>query len=79
MLDNLGRACRQARLDADLRQIDISTTAGTTHATISRFETGRSWPLNADSVVAAYAAECRIRPLDLWRQALEDWIANTSE
>jgi hypothetical protein len=75
LLDHLGRACRQARLDAGLRQIDIATEAGTSHASISRFESGKRWPLDPERHVEAYAHECGLRPQDLWRDALEKWYS----
>jgi transcriptional regulator with XRE-family HTH domain len=75
MLDYIGRACREARLEADLRQIDIATTAGTTHATVSRFETGSSWPIDPDALVSAYADDCDVHPLTLWTRALEYWAS----
>lgn len=75
LLDHLGRACRQARIDAGLRQIDIATEAGTTHATISRFEAGKRWPLDPERLVDAYARECAARPRDLWHQAVDNWYS----
>lgn len=75
MLRYLGQACREAREVAGLRQIDIATTAGTTHATISRFETGRAWPIDPDRVVGAYGSELDIAPIELWLAAVERWHA----
>lgn len=73
MLHHLGAACRDARKTAALRQIDIATAAGTTHATISRFETGKRWPVDPDRILAAYAVELGIDPWDLLQSALDAW------
>lgn len=73
MLDHLGQACREAREFGDLRQIDIATRANTTHATISRFETGEYWPRDPDRIVAAYAAELGVSSRSLWQLALQRW------
>jgi transcriptional regulator with XRE-family HTH domain len=76
LLPHLGRVCREARVNAGLRQIDVATAAGTSHASLSRFETGRYWPKNPDAWVDAYAAETGIEPLDLWAAAVEAWRAS---
>lgn len=73
MLDHLGQVCARARERAGLRQIDIATAAGVSHVTIHRFETpGGGDPRDLDSVVEAYAEECHLRSVDLWRQAVDD-------
>jgi transcriptional regulator with XRE-family HTH domain len=54
MLDCLGAACRDARTDAGVKQLDVATRAGTSHASISRFENGRSWPrIPLDTLLSA--------------------------
>lgn len=73
MLQHLGRVARAARKQAQLRQIDIATTADVAHTSISRFELAESWPLDPDHVVAAYAEEIGVDPRDIWRAALDDW------
>ncbi len=78
MLHHLGQTCRAAREAADLRQLDIATAAATTHATISRFETGRAWPLDPDRVVEAYALELGVAPLALWSDAVSQWRESAS-
>jgi transcriptional regulator with XRE-family HTH domain len=70
MLIPLGRVAREARLEAERTQLDIAVRAGTNHATISRFELGRSWPLDPDRVVAAYERECGLKTDELWRRAI---------
>lgn len=73
MLQHLGWACREARVNAGLRQIDVATAAGTTHASISRFEAGEYWPKHPDAWVAAYASEVGVPGVELWARALEHW------
>jgi transcriptional regulator with XRE-family HTH domain len=79
MLEHIGQAAREARLAGGLRQIDIATTAGTSNATVSRFESGDSWSTNPDGLVDAYAAELGIEPTKLWEAALERWRAHIRE
>lgn len=74
LLDHIGPACKQARERVGLRQIDIATEAGTTHASISRFETGnRQAPQRVDDLVAAYAAETGRTERQLWQAAMRRW------
>jgi predicted transcriptional regulator len=70
MLDQLGRAAREARLGAGLTQITIATTAGVSHAVISRLETAKRWPRDPDQVVSAYERECGLAVDELWRRAI---------
>lgn len=73
-LDHIGRACKEARDNARLHQIDIAVEAGTTDATISRFEKGvvRA-PHRLDVFIAAYARETDRTELQLWMRAIELW------
>lgn len=68
MAARLGTVCRDAREDLDVRAIDVALTAGVSEATISRFEHGR-WPRDPDRIVDAYAEECHLDALELWRRA----------
>lgn len=67
--------CRTARLEAGIRQIEVSTAAGVTDTIVSRFEHGTGTPRNLDAVVVAYGQECDEDPFDLWMQALHQWRA----
>lgn len=69
MLLQLARVAREARLAAGLRQLDIATTAGVSHETISRLERAQSWPKDLDEVVSAYEAECGLSGGELWKRA----------
>lgn len=70
MLHALGRVVKEARVKAELRQIDIATAAGVSHSVISRLERGKSWPLEPDVVVRAYESECGLRRNELWQRAV---------
>lgn len=58
MLDSLAAVARDARVAADLTQLDIATAAKVGHATISRFERAGGWPMEADRIISAYEREC---------------------
>lgn len=80
MLEHLGHTCRLARLHAGLRQLDIATTAGTSNATVSRFENATRWPLSpdVDTLVRAYARETDTPSRDLWASAIQRWNEESS-
>lgn len=75
MFRYLGRACRDAREKAGLFQNDIAAAAGTSHATVSRFETGGIVPrrITVDALVEAYARELGVHPRELWIDAIAQW------
>jgi transcriptional regulator with XRE-family HTH domain len=78
MLDHLGHACRQRREGAGATQLDVAVRAGTSHATVSRFETGIAWPVSVtvDQLVQAYAEETGATVWDLWADALARWAGS---
>lgn len=78
LLEHLATVARDARLHAGRRQIDIATTAGVAHTTVSHFEAARGWPLNPERLIAAYAEEVGCEPIDLWHRALGQWEGGTS-
>jgi hypothetical protein len=65
----LALACRNARLDADVRALEVALSAGVVESTISRFESGL-WPHDPERIVAAYERECGLPDLELWRRAI---------
>lgn len=69
MLAQLASVALDARRAAGRTQLDIATTAGVSHTTISRFERAQSWPLDPDRIVEAYADECGVDAAELWRAA----------
>ena len=72
MAERLGAACRDAREQAGVRQIDVQLEAELkSEGTISKFEAGTGgWSL-ADRIVDAYAALVGVESDDLWRAALD--------
>lgn len=70
MLHALAAVVRDARVAAELTQLDIATEAKVGHATISRLERSESWPLDPDRIVAAYEKECGLPEGELWRRAV---------
>lgn len=73
VLQHLGDVCRTTRLDAHVRQIEVSTSAGVTDTIVSRFENGTGTPRDLERIVSAYASECHADPYELWMQALHAW------
>lgn len=69
MLQALARVAREARTEAELRQIDIATAAGVSHELISRLERAQSWPLDPDRIVGAYERECGLAEGEIWKRA----------
>lgn len=69
MLEQLGRVAREARLAAELKQLDIATAAGVSDSVVSNLELGIRYPERLDEVIAAYERECELAPGDLWRRA----------
>jgi len=71
VLDALASVARDARVAADLTQLDIATAAKVSHATISRFERAEGWPQDVGAIIDAYETECGLRPGTLWKLAAE--------
>lgn len=79
MLYWLAHACREARTEAKRKQVHVAASADVDQSTVNRFESGASWPRNADRVVAAYADDLDLEPVDLWRTALKMWEAHLKQ
>lgn len=73
ILPYLAKACREARLGAHVRQLDIATRLDVSETTVGRFERGRHWPHRTDEIVAAYADEIGLPAVELWTRALATW------
>lgn len=71
MSARLGHACKDARLRAGLRQLDVAEMAGVRHTTISHFEQGAWWVRETDRIVHAYAKLLGVAPEELWRDAID--------
>jgi len=73
MLYWVALACRSARESAGRLQVHIGASANVDQSTINRFEKHIAWPRDADKLVAAYAEDLGIEPIQLWREALRLW------
>jgi hypothetical protein len=87
MLYWLAHACREARLAhvPKIKALDIASRVrdyvprreSVDNSTISRFEKGVTWPRTPmDAIVAAYAVELELEPIQLWQEALRLWHAH---
>lgn len=72
MAVRLGEVCRQARLAAGVRAIEVAMTAGVSEPTLSKFESGYrgAWRMKTDDIVEAYERECGLTDGSLWRLAV---------
>ena len=68
------RSCG-AREGAELSQVQIAERAGVSHATISRLETGQTWPggRNVESVIDAYVTAIGLTQLEVLETIVENW------
>jgi hypothetical protein len=76
MIKFLAEAAKELRETADPKRkiIHVAVIADMDPTTIWRFEKGQ-WPRDADQVIAAYATELGLEPIDIWAKALELWIS----
>ena len=72
----LGRACRQAREEKEIVQVEIAAAIKVNQATIARFEDGTAWPRRPEEVLMAYAGELGIDVRLLWLHAFVLWLEN---
>jgi transcriptional regulator with XRE-family HTH domain len=81
LLDYAAPVLRAARIRADLSQVEIAKRAGVSHATISRMETGKTWPsgTNVESVIDAYATVTGLSQLDLLERIVVEWRKDERE
>ena len=70
----LGRACRQARREREVVQVQIAAALRVNQATIARFEDGTAWPRRPEEVLLAYASELKIDVRLLWLHAFVLWL-----
>ena len=73
MLYWLAAAAKELREAAGRKQVHIAAEADRDQSTIYRFESAEGWPRITDRIVAAYAADLDITPLDIWQLALQRW------
>ena len=72
----LGRACRQARREKEIVQVQIAAALRVNQATIARFEDGTAWPRRPEEVLMAYASELGMDVRLLWLHAFVLWLEN---
>src|SRR5947207_424978 len=72
----LGRACRQAREEREIVQVEIAAAIKVNQATIARFEDGSAWPRRPEEVLMAYASELDMDVRLLWLHAFVLWLEN---
>ena len=72
----LGRACRQAREERGVLQVQIAAAMRVNQATVARFEDGTAWPRRPEEVLMAYASELGMDVRLLWLHGFVLWIEN---
>ena len=72
----IGRACRHAREEKGLHQVEIAAALKVNQATVSRFEEGTAWPRRPEEVLMAYASELGMDVRVLWLHGFVLWIEN---
>jgi transcriptional regulator with XRE-family HTH domain len=72
----VGRACRQAREEKGVHQVQIAAKIKVNQATIARFEDGTAWPRRPEEVLMAYASELGMDVRLLWLHGFVLWIQN---
>ena len=72
----VGRACRQARQDRGVHQVQIAAAIKVNQATIARFEDGTAWPRRPEEVLMAYAIELGMDVRLLWLHGFVLWLQN---
>lgn len=82
MLPYLARAARDARMAKARKQVHVAASLDRDQSTVARFEKAAGgngvkigWPTNPDAMVAAYADDLDISPLEIWRTALDLWAS----
>ena len=72
----IGRACRQAREERGVHQVQIAAAIKVNQATIARFEDGSAWPRRPEEVLMAYANELGMDVRVMWLHGFVLWIEN---
>jgi transcriptional regulator with XRE-family HTH domain len=72
----IGRACRQAREERGVHQVEIAAAMKVNQATIARFEDGTAWPRRPEELLMAYASELQMDVRVLWLHGFVLWIEN---
>lgn len=77
MIEFLAKVARDKRKGAEIKIARVAAAADLDTSTLYDFERG-SWPRDPDQMISGYAEELEIAPADLWREALELWLAASS-
>ena len=72
----IGRACRRARTERGVHQVEIAAALKVNQATVSRFEDGTAWPRRPEELLMAYADLLGIDVRVLWLHGLVLWMEN---
>ena len=72
----IARACRQAREEKGVLQVQIAAAMRVNQATVARFEDGTAWPRRPEEVLMAYGKELDMDVRLLWLHALVLWLEN---
>ena len=72
----IGRACRRAREERGIHQVEIAAALKVNQATIARFEDGTAWPRRPEELLMAYADLLGIDVRVLWLHGLVLWMEN---
>lgn len=75
MLYHLGQSLREQRKARKVKLVRVGAALDKSEASLSRFESGKTWPNDLDAAINAYADELDITPLEIWTAALAHWKA----
>lgn len=79
MLFWLAKACKDAREQMGRIQSQVAASAVVDQSTINRFESAAGWPRNTDRIVAGYADDLNIEPVDLWQEGIRLWRTHLAD
>jgi len=73
ILEPLAQVLRDIREEAGVLQIEVAARAGVSRSVITKFEQSQlGVEIGIDSLVDAYAEECKVDWLTIWRRALAE-------
>src|SRR5689334_15273659 len=70
----IGKACRQAREERGVHQVQIAAAVKVNQATIARFEDGTAWPRRPEELLMAYSKELEMDVRLLWLHGFVLWM-----
>jgi len=70
LLPALAATVKEARIASGRKNSHFAAAANADQSTMTRFEQGRAWPRDPDSIVRGYATVLGVQPADLWCEAL---------